>query len=141
MVKKRNNLNRRTLNKRSSSEDKIKVYNKRRFGLFCCGTTIFVILLCVLISHAFTGTPPSETQLTINCSGTWNGSYSTGEGFQLINGTGEKTINVSTKQVPMAAFIQKDSGKDKLTVYIIKNGEIITKNSTRERNKPILITG
>ena len=139
-------LNKRTLNKNSLSSRRIsnkkRALNRKKLALYCCCIgLVLVILLSVSASHQGTSTS-GGTQLEINYSGPWNGSYSNGLGFKRINGTGPETIDVSNEEVNMAALIQKEGYKSgNLTVCIVRNGNIIASESTRERNGSVLVTG
>lgn len=142
----RRTLNKRTLNKNSLSNrrtsNKKRALNRKKLALYCCCIgLVLVILLSVSTSHQGTSTS-GGTQLEINYSGSWNGSYSNGLGFKRINGTGPETIDVSNEEVNMAALIQKESYKSgNLTVCIVRNGKTVASESTRERNGSVLVTG
>ncbi len=142
----RKTLNKRTLNKNSLSSrrtsNKKRVLNRKKLVLYCCCIgLVLIVLLSLSTSHHGTSTS-GGTQLEINYSDSWNGSYSDGLGFKRINGTGPETIDVSNEEVNMAALVQKEGYRSgNLSVCIIRNGKTIASESTRERNGSVLVTG
>ena len=92
-------------------------------------------------SNDTTTSTATGTQIQIDYSGSWSGSYSDESGTQSIDGTGSKTINASSSDITTTAVIQKQAGNSKkLTVNIIKDGNVVATKSTTAEYGVVTVT-
>lgn len=104
-----------------------RVDKKYMIGGVCIG----VILVAILLMVGSDQSTSSGTQLKIDYSGSWSGAYSDDSGTQSIEGTGPKTLNISSEEVYVSADAQKQAGNSKvMTLSIIKNGKVVANKST-----------
>ena len=76
-------------------------------------------------------TPKAGTQIEVNYSGSWSGSYGDTSGQQSVDGRGTKKFDIPENPWAVSAcFQKKDSGKGTLTVSIIKDGKVVESKST-----------
>lgn len=76
---------------------------------------------------------PSSSSFSVKVvyDGEWRGSISTGGSTKSIQGSETKTIDISDDPSVISANAQKqDGGSTKLTVQILKDGEVVKKSST-----------
>lgn len=122
-------------------------------GGVCCIGIIVVVLLFMAMgdqntasnsttsSNDTTTSTATGTQIQIDYSGSWSGSYSDESGTQSIDGTGSKTINASSSDITTTAVIQKQAGNSKkLTVNIIKDGNVVATKSTTAEYGVVTVT-
>ena len=106
---------------------------KKKIALGCI-VGIVLIALIVFVTSDKNTSAATGTQVQINYTGSWSGAYTDGSGTQSIDGTGPKTVNVSTDSIYTSVDAQKKDGSNKeLTISIIKDGKTVaTKNTTAE---------
>lgn len=131
-----------------------RVDKKYIIGGVCCIGIIVVVLLFMAMgdqntasnsttssNDTTTSNAATGTQIQIDYSGSWSGSYSDESGTQSIDGTGSKTINASSSDITTTAVIQKSAGNSKkLTVNIIKDGNVVATKSTTAEYGVVTVT-
>lgn len=82
-------------------------------------------------SSAGSGSEQSPYSVRVAYDGEWHGSVSTGGSSRSIQGTGEQTVDVAGDPTVVSASVQKrDGGGRKLTVQVLRDGEVVKKAST-----------
>ncbi|AEG18817.1 hypothetical protein MSWAN_1806 [Methanobacterium paludis] len=112
-------------------------------GVCCIGIILVVIVFMAMGDHntgssstasadnSTTSNVATGTQIQINYTGSWSGAYTDDSGSQSIDGTGSKTINVSSDDISTSADAQKSDGSSKqLTITIIQDGKTVATKST-----------
>lgn len=79
-----------------------------------------------------TPTPSADgIQIVVYYKGYWSGVYGDISGSSSVDGKGDKTITINrAKSFVSCTFQKSDSGSEKLTVQILKNGKVLEERDT-----------
>lgn len=105
--------------------------------IVCCIGLIIVGIISGGLSSDKNTTPTDNgeqvtgKQVKIIYDGEWSGAAGDAGSINSISGSGDKTIDIPDDANIISANAQKkDSSSDKLTVQILKDGEVVKESST-----------
>ncbi|MBC7118875.1 MAG: hypothetical protein H5T36_00310 [Methanobacteriaceae archaeon] len=93
--------------------------------------SLLLVLVAVVAISGCIGSEASKVQVKVDYPGYWEGSYADDSGSQSISGTGSKTYDLPGDTTFVSVTAQKmDESSDKLTVQILKDGQVVAEKST-----------